>query len=73
MYRRASLLGPQEAFGKGLGGGGGLGRVLGGLGGGSWALLGGTWGAFWGHLEGLGGFSLPSASWEASWTALGRF
>ena len=41
--------------------------------GGSWALLGGTWGAFWGHLEGLGGFSFPSASWEASWTALGRF
>ena len=30
-------------------------------------------GAFWGHLEGLGGFSLPSASWEASWAALGRF
>ena len=68
MYRRASLLGPQEAFGKGLGGG--LGEDLAG---GSWALLGGTWGAFWGHLEGLGGFSLPSASWEASWTALGRF
>ena len=51
---------------------GGLGRVLGVLGE-SWALLGGTWGAFWGHLEGLGGFSFPSASWEASWTALGRF
>ena len=71
MYRRASLLGPQEAFGKGLGGE--LGEGFGGSWGGSSALLGGTWGAFWGHLEVLGGFSLPSASWEASWTALGRF
>ena len=48
---------------------GGLGEGLGG----SWALLGGTWGDFWGHLASLGGLSLPIASWEASWAALGRF
>ena len=71
MYRRASLLGPQEAFGKALGGG--LGEGFGGSWCGVVGTFGGTWGAFWGHLEGLGGFSLPSASWEASWTALGRF
>ena len=51
---------------------GSLGRVLEGLGG-VVGTLGGNLGAFWGHLEVLGGFSLPSASLEASWTALGRF
>ena len=44
MYRRASLLGPQEAFGKGLGGG--LGEGFGG----SWGGRGHSWGELGEHF-----------------------